>query len=315
MYCLIRNFSKNHNRLSDLYKWNKLIMKKNVYKLVSLLFACCILTSCEKDEIMFYNEDYNAIRFPVFGTLSTTEPTGYDSQMQQFVASWSFVEDPLVLETIYDLPVMLIGKVADYDRKILFNISDESFAPSDSYEILDAVIPAGEMKGYIRFKLYNLEVLNEATYAVVLNLEASEGLHLGPAQYLKAYFSWNNSIPAPTNTNFIRTYNMLIMSSLSFISTSTANYSPNALKTIVSALGWNDWDDYSIHGVKYNNSTTYGAYKYLPRYTMIYNDNSYKSYALKLKNYIENYNKEHPDNPLVHDIGGLKGQPIVARTY
>lgn len=286
---------------------------KKIYKLVLLLFSFCILAGCEKDEIKSYEEKDDAIRFPV-NALSNSEPTGYDSQTQQFIAACSFVEDPFATDSIYDLPVMLIGTTTDHDRKITFKVNEESTAPSGSYEILEAVIPAGEIKGYIRFKLYNIEALNEETYAVSLALEASEALHVGPAQYLKAYFSWNNSIPAPTNTNFIRTYNMLILSSLNFVSTSTINYSPNALKAIVSALGWNDWDDYSIHGSKYN-SASYGSYKYLPRYNMIYSDNSYKSYALKLKNYIEKYNEEHPDKPLVHDAGGLKGQAIGARTY
>jgi hypothetical protein len=126
--------------------------------------------------------------------------------------------------------------------------------------------------------------------------------------------SWNNAIPMPTNSNFIRTYNMLIKSSLSFISTSTSNYSPNALKAIVAALGWNDWDDYSVHGSKYNSPAT-GSYKYLPRYTWIYIDNSYKSYALKLADYINSYNTAHPEAPLRHDAGALKGQLIEARSY
>lgn len=286
---------------------------EKIHKLVFLLFSCCILISCEKDDIKYYEEKHNAIRFPV-NALSNSEPSGYDSQTQQFIAACSFVEDPFATDSIYDLPVMLIGTTTDYDRKITFKVNEESSAPTDSYEILGAVIPAKEIKGYIRFKLYNLEALNEETYAVSLTLEASDGLHVGPAQYLKAYFSWNNSIPAPTNTNFIRTYNMLILSSLNFVSTSTVNYSPNALKAIVAALSWNDWDDYSVHGSKYN-STAYGSYKYLPRYNMIYSDNSYKSYALKLKTYIEKYNAEHPDSPLVHDAGGLKGQLIEARTY
>ncbi len=288
-------------------------MKKNIYKLVFFLFSCCILASCEKDEIKFYDDEHSAVRFPV-SSLSNAEPVGYENQTQQFIAALSFIENPFATDTIYDLPVMLIGKTTDYDRKISFKINDISTAPSGSYEILDAVIPAGEIKGYIRFKLYNLEALNLETYIVSLQLETSDALHVGPAQYLNAYFSWNNSIPAPTNSNHIRTYNMLIDSPLSFIATSNAHYSPNALKAIVTALGWTDWDNYEKYGSKYN-SATYGSYKYLPRYNMIYTDNSYKSYALKLKTYVDEYNAQHPTEPLVHDAGTQKGQPIVVRTY
>ncbi len=289
-------------------------MNKYIYVVSIFSFLSVLFSGCEKDEIKFYDETHNAIRFPVYD-LSSSEARGYDGLTQIFMSSWSFIEDPFVEETIYDLPVMLMGNTVDYDRKINFKIDvDKSTAPTDSYEILGAAIPAGEIKGYIRFKIYNVDELEDHTYSVSLTLQASDGLNTGPTRYLNSQMSWNNSIPAPSHTFFIRTYNMLIKSSLTFTSTSMANYSTRALKAITAAMNWYDWDDYSIHGSKYN-SATYNSYKYLPRYNMIYSDNSYKAYALKLANYIEKYNEEHPDEPLVHDAGGLIGQRIEARTY
>jgi hypothetical protein len=286
-------------------------MKKNICRFSLLALLCCIIISCEKDDIETYKEGYDAIRFPY----TDSEPSGYDGQTGYFIASVSFIESPFVSDTIYDLPVMLIGLTKDYDREIPFIINEEmTTAKTGTYEILEAVIPAGELMGHIRFKLSNTEELDEKTYMVYLKLEASEELSVGPAIYLNAYVAWNNSIPAPSNTNHIRTYNMLIDSPLNFISTSTANYSSRALKTIVTALDWYDWDDYSIYGSKYN-SATYNSYKYLPRYSMIYNDNSYKSYALKIADYIAKYNSEHLDEPLVHDAGTLAGERIQARSY
>lgn len=293
---------------------NGTIMKKYIYKLSLLSFLLCILTGCEKDEVMFYDSQNNSIRFPI-SDLSSYEPYGYDMATKQFRSSWTFADNPDIEYTIYDLPVMLIGNPTDNDRKISFEISDESYAPEGSYEILEAKIPAGEVKGHIRFKLYNVKELAEKTYFLLIKLGTSNELQVGPDQYLTANFLWNNSIPAFTNSYFTRTYNMLIKSSLGFTSTSTANYSSRALKTIVSALNWNDWDDYSVHGANYNSSTTYSSYKYLPRYTVIYLDNSYKSYAYMLSLYIAQYNQEHPDEPLIHDAGGLKGQRIEARSY
>ncbi len=61
--------------------------------------------------------------------------------------------------------------------------------------------------------------------------------------------SWNNNIIAPPATERYvwMTYNSLIKSSLTPTSYSTTAYSSNALKTIVTALDWDDWDDMTAH--------------------------------------------------------------------
>lgn len=288
-------------------------MKKIFIKFWILTALFIIALSCDTDEIGFYKEGYDAVRFPASG-LVNSEVAGYDAGI--FFAAYSFIETPFINDTIYDLPVMLIGHPSNIERTISYRIDEEkSTAPDRAYTIREAVIPADTMVGYIRIQLNNLEELNDTTYQLFLTLQGSDALSVGPKEYVTAMLSWNNAIPMPTNANFIRTYNMMIKSTLSFVSTSTSNYSPNALKAIVAALGWTDWDDQEKHGAKYNPLATYGSYKYLPRYTMIYSDNSYKSYALKFANYISAYNEAHPDAPLKHDAGGLQGQLIEARSY
>lgn len=290
-------------------------MKKIVVKFWILTGLLLAAAGCETDDIGFYKEGNDAVRFPMSNTLEVPQPSGYNPSSGIFYASWSFIEFPFINDTILDVPVMLIGHTSDKERTVAYRIDEEkTTAPAGSYTILEAVIPPDSIVGYIRFQLFNREELNDSTYQVHLTLGDSEELSVGPKEYINALLSWNNTIPMPPHTHFIRTYNMLINSSLNFISTSTANFSTNALKTIVAAMEWNDWDDFEKHGAKYN-STVYGSYKYLPRYNMIYTDNSYKSYALKLADYIKAYNEANPDAPLKHDAGGLQGQLIVARKY
>ncbi len=283
----------------------------NFWIIIGLLI---VVNSCDTDDIGYYKKGYDAVRFPAT-SLVGMEPVGYNSESGLFLAAFSFIDSPFASDTIYKLPVMLIGHTSTVDRAISYRIDEErTNAPAGSYEIVEAVLPADSTVGFIRIQLLNGEELNDTTYQVYLTLVGTSELSRGPVEYSSAMISWNNAIPMPTNTNFIRTYNMLIKSSLNFVSTSTNNYSPNALKAIVAALGWNDWDDFSVHGSKYNSPAT-GSYKYLPRYTWIYSDSSYKSYALKLANYISAYNASHPDAPLRHDAGNLKGQLIEARSY
>ena len=88
----------------------------------------------------------------------------------------------------------------------------------------------------------------------------------------------------------------------------------NALKTIVTALDWDDWDDMTAHPDQ-PQRPTYFTYKYLANYRLFVTDKSYEAYAAKLADYLKKYQKEHPDTPLVHNEGNLKGQIIEARTY
>lgn len=289
-------------------------MKKIFIKFCLIMSLMIGFNSCDTDDIGYFKEGYDAVRFPST-TLYGLERAGYNSESQLFLAAFSFIDSPFVSDTIYHIPVMLIGNKSNVDRTISYRIDTEkSNAPADAYKILKAVIPADTTVGYIQVQLMNREELNDTTYQLFITLEGTSELNKGPKEYTTAMLSWNNAIPMPTNTNLIRSYNMLIHSSLAFTSTSTANFSPNALKAIVVALGWNDWDDIEVHGSQYNGPTLEN-YKYLPRYVWIYNDGSYKSYALKLQDYLDAYNAEHPNAPLMHDAGGLKGQLIQARSY
>jgi hypothetical protein len=110
---------------------------------------------------------------------------------------------------------------------------------------------------------------------------------------------------------------MLIQSPLSFSSPSISYYSPNALKTIIAAFNWNDWDNPDAHPeypAAYKRYFTQANYKYLPHYILLNIEQSYSSFATQLGKYIEEYNSTH-GTPLLHDAGTLLGQPIEARKY
>ena len=267
-------------------------------------------TSCEKSEISYYNDEYAAVKFP--DNYLRDGYSGYSTMDNMFYASYSFLDNGTSTQAsiIYELPVMLIGNTAIVNRKIAYSIDQEmSTAPEGSFEIIEAVIPANEFKGYIQIKLNNVEELEETTYILTILLDTSDDLTKGPKEYIKAELSWNNQIPAPTTNNYVRSYNMLIKGETNFVSTSRNSYSNRALRVIVDALNWNDWNIQGAHA--YYNAD---GYKYLPRYTYIYNDNSYQSYSMKVDEYIKAYNAAHPDAPLLHDGGKNVGLPIEARS-
>lgn len=284
---------------------------KKILKTIGIVFSIFLIYSCEKDNIPYYKDMYNAVRFPKEAT------EGFDIESSYYYSAFTFIEHPFDEYAICTLPIHLIGNLSTIDRKVNYKVDNEkSNAPEGSYEILDATIPAKSASGTINIKVYNTTELteDEKTYELYLTLENSEDLAAGPGDYIRASLSWNNMIPAPLTNNHVRVYNMLIKSSLAFTSTSRNNYSPIALKTIVTALNWNNWDDKEAHS-EYPYPSSYFTYKYLPDYRLVYTDGTYKAYAARLDEYIKKYNKEHPNSPLLHDAGALKDQPIEARSY
>ena len=289
---------------------------KNIYSIL-VVGIMLLFSACSKDDIDTYQEDKASVRFLSTSLCKAEAELGgnaYSATDQAVFVNYSFLENQMASYEEYDIPVALIGKPSKVDRKIGYSILESSTAPESTYEVMDAIIPADSIYGYIRVKLYNLSELSEKTYGLDIKIEDNEQLAAGPKAYLTAHLSWNNQIPEPPHNNLVRSYNLLIKGMAAPTSTSKACYSPNAMKAIVAALGWDDWDDVSVHGSQANVSAAYKHYKYLPNYAWIFIDNSYLGYQAKLNDWLKEY-KEKTGSPLLHDAGSLIGKPVEARNY
>lgn len=292
-------------------------MRKFLYQSMMLAVMAFMAISCSTDDIDTYLVEENSIRFPgvTGGTNGDTYYSGYNSSDRLFYGSYSFIENPTAEWEEYLIPLNVIGTISDVARTVNVQVVEEgTTAPQSAYEIVEAVIPAGEGEGFIRIKIANTPELQSQTYQLKLTLQESADFKLGPKEYLNAMLMWNSILPAPTNNNLKRSYNMLIHSSLAFTSTSLNNYSTSAHLAIVDALGWDDWGDATVHGSQANTANYDNYYNYLPRYTWIYAGDLYKAYAKKLDDYLKAYEAEH-GSPLLHDGGNLIGQPVQARQY
>lgn len=292
-------------------------MRKIIFQSMLLTVMAFMAISCSTDDIETYMVEENSIRFPgvTGGTNGDTYYSGYDSSDRLFYGSYSFIENPTAEWEEYLIPLNVIGTISDVARTVNVQVVEEgTTAPQSAYEIVEALIPAGEREGFIRIKIANTPELQSQTYQLKLTLQESADFKLGPKEYLNAMLMWNCILPAPTNNNLKRSYNMLIHSSLAFTSTSLNNYSTSAHLAIVDALGWDDWGDATVHGTQANTANYDNYYNYLPRYTWIYTGDLYKAYAKKLDDYLKAYEAEH-GSPLLHDGGKLIGQPVQARQY
>ncbi|MBR8729857.1 hypothetical protein IX332_001181 [Porphyromonas levii] len=286
-----------------------IIMRVYLCILFLLTFS---ISSCKKSEIPEFNKAYASVRFPI-KSHDNKEPEGYNDGDKMFVVSHSFVATPDSPYTHVDIPVMLVGPTEDRDRTIPVEVlKDETSATAKEYEIVSAIIKSKEYQGKIRVKLINTPRLKEEDLKIRLKLGSNDFFSGSVRNFGDAVVYFGTKVPTPTYIEHIYTYNKLIKGDDNAYSTSLEYYSPEAMKVIVKALGWTDWDSKEKHGNDYN-SDKYGKYKYLPRYGYISENNRALAIVKILNEYIQEYNKKHPNAPLVHDAGKLKGKKIEAR--
>lgn len=279
---------------------------------LAVLLPALLITACERSDIGTFKDEMTSVRFAYLRSeTDTVKGADYSAPDSTLKIAVSFLDYPGRTELIYRIPLVVVGTPADRERNIGYEVLPSSQA--EDYEIIGASIPANSHVGAISVRLKKTDKLNDSTYTLNLRLTAEGALPTGPDRFVRAQLMWNNLIPAPPQRNLRVTYNMLVKSPLNFASSSTTCYSPNAMHAIVEALQWNDWDDAEKHGNKANGKS-YGSYKYLPQFRWIYADSSYKGYAATLKDYLADYEKTH-GQPLRHDAGKLKGQPVEARSY
>lgn len=271
-------------------------------KIVILLLL--LIGGCSKEEIKTYNEEFATVTFPWTGFGLRTYP-GYNTVTKKFEQVYSFWSNPDEDKVIVDLPLEVVGDIRSYDRQVNYKVDmDSSFLIDGCYKILDAKIPAGEAFGNIRIELAKLPELETLTCVLELVLEASSDFVKGPQEYTRLRFTWDNQLPMPrSGTFYCRTYNYLINAGQSMNLSTYDYYSKNAHKAILEALDW-PWE--SEKWPAYNNRDPLGLTFYSTAQTNAYYD--------LLNAYLVAYEKLHGE-PLLHDGGLAKGQPVVARKF
>jgi hypothetical protein len=258
--------------------------------------------SCEESNIPVYNSEENAVRFLAF-LQDGVEYNRYDDVTKLYRAWFSFENKPFAEYADVSVPVIHIGIPPDKDLTLNVVVMEhENNALPGQYELLGGVIPANGVRGDIILRVYNDPALDTTSRELHITLKATGEYKLGPVDYLHAVVFWTGQVTPPSANSYIRTYNMMIVGETNFISTSLNSYSPRAHRAIVAATGWEPIE------------TTSGTQPW-PAYNIIYNGDLYKGYAKKVADYIADYNAAHPDAPLLHNAGKLKGQPVQARSY
>lgn len=278
---------------------------KNKLKYLFLFVAILAVSGCQKDDLLLFDITDSGVMFPGAGDARTYR--GYNASDRTYYVNESFLNIPLTQEKyIIDFPVRVSGDSVNFDREVAYDIvAGETTALTSQYRIIDAVIPAGERYGRIRFELTRDAALDNAAVKVTLRLKDSQHLKVGSNEYKTGVLTWSNMLAMyPATANFIRTYNCIILSPLTRIATANTYYSPNAHKAILDALGWpfDYWPAFSSGFADPGTGTSamFGAY-----YTDLY--------ARKLKEYLDAYAAANGGVRLKHNAGLANGVEIQPR--
>ena len=97
------------------------------------------------------------------------------------------------------MPISMAGRVADEDRTVTVkDLGSSPFNPGSRYEIVSAVIPAGEVTGTLQVKVYKTENLEEASDTLNFEIYGSEVFEVGLSDYLHHAIIISSSLAKPS---------------------------------------------------------------------------------------------------------------------
>lgn len=158
---------------------------KNTAKIFGLFIAALlVLAACKEDELMVYDHENNVYfqhkrwspdlydfeaTLEYKGTvMSVSEMQSTEAKDSLFV-SMAFVNPEQHSDTVF-LPVVLIGQVAGYDRKIGWKVveSDDPDAgvEGEDFRVLDAFIPANKTIGGIVVEIFRKNLAEPESFIV-----------------------------------------------------------------------------------------------------------------------------------------------------
>lgn len=144
---------------------------KAIWCLCTFLFSGILLLSCSDSGLKTY-DDVPRIYFK-FADTST-----YGESDDQITINMGY-DVPLKDDTIIQIPIKLMGRVADVDREVkAVIINEESTATEGTdIEILSAVLPANAIYGTVSVKLYRTKDVDSNMMFARILLASNENFH------------------------------------------------------------------------------------------------------------------------------------------
>lgn len=202
--------------------------------------------------------------------------------------SYSFTEKPGTLVDTVLLPVLVSGRVEDYDRTIrAVAVPDSTTATDDMFRLLDGTVKAGEETGLLPFEVRYVSELDDTTVVVKVQLVENDDFQELDLAFPSCKVSFTARIIKPFNWSELEGF--------------FGPYSTAWWKFIMEKLGCSSlpyWDMWSP----------------IPnpdpdKYNMSYYEMANIQQLIRLE--LQEYNKNSAAGPLKHDDGEFAGQEVV----
>lgn len=131
-------------------------MKKHNIALMALAALFCT-TACTQDDLDVFSMEHSTAYF---------EANNYE---------YSFIDTPDAATADVDIPVTIVGPIAQYDRAIQAQVIETgTTATPDQYELVGGMIKAGQTQGVFTVRVHNDPSLEEGDLSVGLRLTDNE---------------------------------------------------------------------------------------------------------------------------------------------
>ena len=232
-------------------------------KYISLIFCFYVASACQKDEIEPYKVEDSAICF--LAASNTFSMRGNTEPTMTF-----------------SIPMTLIGPVTDYDRLIDVSVVDNAgntAIQNQDFRILESVVKAGAISGHITIEVNALSDETESMHTR-LQINKNEYFRIGYPDKASSLIEWSSDYARPTNEKVWRGW-------FSYI---CHGYSKNYHKVLIEALG--EEIDFASLRKPTDDELEQGYF--------LKNIDWWLGASRTVVDYVENYDKNHPDAPLMH---------------
>ena len=223
-----------------------------------------VFFSCKKDDIDVYRIEDSAAQFSAatnaFSLRGNTEPV-----------------------VTLQIPLKLVGRVVDYDRPVNVIVSEHprnTAVEGRDFKIVEAVVKAGAMSGYILVEVNDLKDGVEELMTT-FQIQPNEHFRTGMKGYNSSIVSWSEMYARPQ---------------ISYVWDSWYNffcngYSRNLHSVLITVFG-EEIETISYKNVPDEIEDTYG----IEHKTIDW----WYAASRQLREYVRDYDREHPDSPLMH---------------
>lgn len=167
-------------------------MRKNIFWIAFV--GILVIAACKKEELKSFDMEPGI----------TFYKSGIEAGRDSLTLSFAVEKDDVASDTV-DLPVRIVGKVAEVERIVQVKVdAEKTTAAAQSFEILPTIIAAGEYMGVVKVIIKRSETLKNKEARLWLYLDHSASFQPGPKELNNYLIKFNDYLSKPVSWDEVR---------------------------------------------------------------------------------------------------------------